>query len=270
MLNGNCTFEFSTNKVVFHTNENSMLETMMRRFILLLFLSAMVLVPTTVGAQIYAGIGLQGGFTNMPNANIPINRYNDRAFLYRRMNQFHLPFGEIYEVSFRPDRAIFSLNLNTRRMRATAKSTDAQGIFQRDVRFALQSLSLGAGYAVVDEEKFALYLGASLDAGYMRLSTRTGYTTQINRTNYYLWRRSPLLGVTGFGKMVFRSSRDAVTVYSIMPYVQLPFQNFDFQSLEQLLNQGYLLPYSGPLPARAWNVGVAFNFDLDLIGFLIK
>ena len=104
----------------------------------------------------------------------------------------------------------------------------------------------------------------------MRLSTRTGYTTQISRTNYYLWRRSPLLGVTGFGKMVFRSSREAVTVYSIMPYVQLPFQNFDFQPLEQLLNQGYLLPYSGPLPARAWNVGVAFNFDLDLIGFLMN
>ncbi len=232
----------------------------------LLFVS----LPLSGKAQLYVGIGLQAGFTNMPNANVPVDRYNARAFLYKRMNRFHFPFGEIYDVSYRSGRALLDLNLNTRRARATAKSTTSTGIQQRDVRFSLQSLSLGAGYAAVDQEKFVMYMGGSVDAGYMRMLTRTAITTQIRATDYYLWRRSPMLALSAFAKMVFRSSPDAMTVTSITLYFQFPLQKFDFLALEQLLNQGSLQPINVPLPARPWNVGVAFSIDLDLLGFLIK
>jgi hypothetical protein len=223
-------------------------------------------IPLWMHGQLYAGIGLQAGFNNMPNANIPIDRYNGRAFLYKPMNRFHWPFGEIYEVSIRPDRALLALNLNTRRQRATAKSTDANGIHQRDVRFSMQALSLGAGYAVVDQETFALYLGGALDAGFMRLLTRTGPENQIHRIDYYLWRRTPMLAGSAFVKMVFRSSREAISVFSLSPYLHVPFQQFDFMYLDQLLNQPNVVLV--PLPARPVNVGVTFNFDLDVLGFL--
>ncbi len=250
-------------------NAVRMTKTMIRRLIFSL-LCSIALMPLASKAQLYAGIGLQAGFASMPNANVPIDRYNDRAFLYRRMNRFHWPFGEIYDLSYRSGRLLLDLNLNTRRMRATAKSTDANGIYQRDVRFTMQSISLGAGISIAENDKFVMYLGGALDAGYMRLLTRTGPSNQINRTDYYLYSRSPLLAVSAFAKMVFRSSPDAITVYSLTPYIQLPLQTFDFLPMEQLLNQGSLQPYNLPLPARAWNVGLAFNFDLDLIGFLVK
>lgn len=231
-------------------------------------LLGLLLGPAVAQGQLFVGMGLQLGFGNMPNANIPIDRFNSRAYLYRPMNRFHWPFGEIYEASFRSGRGLVSLNLNTRRQRATAKSTSSNGIDQRDVRFSMQALSLGAGYAVVDEETFALYLGGALDAGYMRLLTRTGPENQISRTDYYLFRRQGMLAVSVFTKMVFRGSRESIAVWSLSPYLHVPLQKFDFLPLEQLLNQGSLQPWTTPLPARAVNVGVAFNIDLDLLGFL--
>lgn len=219
--------------------------------------------------QLHAGVGLQLGFSDMPNADAPIDRYNGRAFLYKPMNHFHWPFGEVYELSYRPGRALVSLNLNTRRMRATAKSTDANGIYQRDVRFAMQALSVGAGYAVVDEETFALYLGGALDGGYMRLLTRTGYEDQIQRTDYYLFARQPMLAATVCARLLFRAQRDAVTTTMLSPYFQFPFQTFNFQPLDQLLNQGSLTPANTPYPARAWNVGLSFKVDIDVLGFLM-
>jgi hypothetical protein len=227
-----------------------------------------VLLPLAAKPQLHAGIGLQAGFNSMPNANIPIDRYNGRAFLYKPMNKFHWPMGEIYEVSIRPGRALLGLNLNTRRQRATAKSTGASGIDQRDVRFSMQALSVRAGYAVTDQETFALYLCGAMDAGYMRLLTRTGPENQINRINYYLFRREPMLAGSIFAKMVFRSARDATTSFSISPCLHIPLRTFDFIYLEQLLNQGTLPTYTSPLPARPVNIGVAFNFDIELLSFL--
>jgi hypothetical protein len=260
--------EFSMKLTNLPTDEGLPAKSMMKRFWVICLFCCLLALPLAGAAQLYAGVGLQLGFTNMPNANFPIDRYNDRAFLYKPMNQFHWPFGEIYAVSFRPGRLLLDLNLNTRRMRATAKSTDVSGIYQRDVRFVLQSISLGAGYAVVDQEGFALYLGGALDGGAMRLMTRTAQESQIARTPYYLWSRRSLMAGSAFAKCVFRDSREAVTVWSLTPYFQFPFQTFEFLALEQLLNQGYLQTYTSPLPGRPWNVGLAFNFDLELLGFL--
>jgi hypothetical protein len=227
-----------------------------------------VLLPLAGTAQLHAGIGLQAGFNSMPNANVPIDRFNGRAFLYKPMNKFHWPMGEVYEVSIRPGRALLGLNLNTRRQRATAKSTSSSGIDQRDVRFSMQALSVRGGYAVVDQETFALYLCSAVDAGYMRLLTRTGPANQINRVNYYLFRREPMLAGSIFAKFVFRSSRDAISSVSLSPYLHIPFRTFDFIYLDQLLNQGTLPANTGPLPARPLNIGVAFNFDLEVLNFL--
>lgn len=220
--------------------------------------------------QLFVGLGLPAGFNSMPNANIPVDRFNSRAFLYRRMNHFHWPFGEIYQASFKLDRGIVMLNLNTRRQRATAKSTDNNGIYQRDVRFSMQALSLGGGYAMIEHEKFVMYFGAALDAGYMRLLTRSGPANQIAKIDYYQYRRLPMLAGSVFIKMVFRSSPDDVTQFSISPYLHAPFRDFDFQYLDQLLNQGVpgLPVINTPLYARPINVGISANFDLDLFGFL--
>lgn len=242
----------------------------MKKNLILSFVAILILISaSSLSGQLFVGLGLQAGFNNMPNANIPIDKYNDRGFLYKRMNKFHWPFGEIYQASFALDRGIVMLNLNTRRQRATAKSTDAGGIYQRDVRFVMQALSLGGGYALVDQDAFVLYFGGALDFGYMRLLTRSAYTTQINRTDYQLLRREPMIAGSIFFKMVFRSSRDALTSWSLTPYLHVPMKDFDFLYLDQILNVGGSLPYpTTPLPSRPINVGVAFNFDFDLLKFL--
>jgi hypothetical protein len=263
-------FVFSMNRLYFSINAFQSAKTMMKRWIFVALLACMAFLPKRSHAQLYVGIGLQAGYCKMPNADLPIDRYRSRGFFYKQMNHFRFPFGEIYSASYRPDRALFELSLNTRRMRATAKSTDAGGIYQKDIRFSIQSLSLGAGYAFVDAEKFALYLGVSADVGYARLLQRQGYTTQISRTPYGLFRRSPMLSGSLYAKMVFRDSRETISVWSLTPYIQLPFLTFDFQVLDQVLNSGYLTPIAYTLPARPVNVGLAFNFDLDLLGFLMK
>lgn len=242
----------------------------MRNQILLSLLILMILVcSASLRAQLAVGVGLQAGFGNMPNANVPVDKYNALGFLYKRMNKFHWPFGEIYQASFALDRGIVMLNLNTRRQRATAKSTDAGGIHQRDVRFVMQALSLGGGYAVVDQETFAMYFGGALDFGYMRLLTRSAYTTQINRTDYQLLRRDPMIAGSIFVKMLFRSSREAITSWSLTPYLHVPMRDFDFIYMDQILWAGPQTPYPiTPLPARPINVGISANFDFDLLRFL--
>jgi hypothetical protein len=205
----------------------------------------------------------------MPNANIPIDRYNSQGFRYKPMNQFHWPFGEIYDASIRLDRAMFDINLNTRRQRATAKSTSSTGIDQRDVRFVMQGISVGAGYALVGEEKFVMYIGTSLDAGFMRLQNRTGPANQISRVPYQTYRRSPMLASSIWLKMVFRANPESISVWSLSPYVHLPLQKFDFLYLDQVLMNTPPLPaLPGPLYARPVNFGLSLNIDIDLLGFL--
>lgn len=262
--------EFSTNGNNFTLNQAPWAKNCMKRVIFVSLVLILWISPRFCEAQLYVGLGMQAGFYSMDSANFPIDRYRDRGFFYKPMNHFHFPFGEIYSVSFRPDRALFELSLNTRRSRATAKSTDAQGIYQKDIRFSMQALSLGAGYAIVDNETFALYPGVSVDLGYARLMQRQGYTTQIGRSPYGLISRMPMFATSVFVKMVFRDSRESLSVWSLTPYFQYPWQFFNFQILDQVLNNGYLTPYPYPLPARPMNVGLAFNFDLDLIGFLTK
>ncbi|MEY3442113.1 MAG: hypothetical protein RLZZ519_394 [Bacteroidota bacterium] len=242
---------------------------MRKQIVLRIGLMLMVLTPLVAKTQLFVGIGLQAGFDNMPNANIPIDRFNSRAFRYKQMNRFHWPFGEIYEASIRSGRGLVSLNLNTRRQRATAKSTSTNGIDQLDVRFTMQALSLGAGYAAIDKETFVWYLGGAVDAGYMRLLTRSGPSNQIARVPYYLYRRLPMLAITLNTKFVFRGSRESIGVWSLTPYLHIPLRDFDFLPLDQLLNGGGSMPIlTTPLPARPINVGVAFNMDIDLLRFL--
>lgn len=240
----------------------------MKHFLWVLLLSGS-LTPALSQTQLFVGVGFQAGFDNMPNANVPVDRYNGTAFHYKPMNRFHWPMGEIYAVSIRSGRGMVELNLNTRRQRATTKNTNSTGIHQQDVRFSMQALSLGTGYAAVDQDAFVLYLGAALDGGYMRLLVRSGPESQISRVNYQLLRRLPMLAGSIFLKMVFRNSRESLSVFSISPYLHVPFRQFDFLPMDQYLNQGGFIPIlTTPLPARPINVGVALNFDLDLLGFL--
>ena len=81
-------------------------------------------------------------------------------------------------------------------------------------------------------------------------------------------RRLPMLAITINTKFVFRGSRESIGVWSLTPYLHIPLQEFDFLSLEQLLNQGSLQVLTTPLPARPVNVGLAFNIDIDLLRFL--
>lgn len=225
-----------------------------------------------VHGQLYLGLGFQAGYNSMPNANVPIDQYNDRAFLYRPMNRFHWPMGEIHQVSYRSGRGMVLLNLNTRRQRATAKSFNSttNGLDQTDWRFVIQALSLGGGYAMVDKEKFVMYLGAALDAGYMRLLNRSGPESQIHRIDYSLVRRLPVFAGSTFLKMSFRESQEDITTWSIAPYVHVPFQEFDFQFFDQMLNGSTpgIPAITAPLLDNPFNVGLSVNFDLDILGFL--
>jgi hypothetical protein len=225
-----------------------------------------------VHGQLYLGSGFQAGYNSMPNSDVAIDRYNGRAFLYRPMNRFHWPMGEIHQVSLRFGRGMVLLNLNTRRQRATAKSfnSSTNGLDQTDWRFAMQALSFGGGYAIVDKEKFVMYLGVALDAGYMRLLNRSGPENQIHRIDYSLVQRLPMFAGSTFLKIFFRDSHEDITTWSIAPYVHVPFQEFDFQFFDQMLNGSTpgIPAIAGPLPDKPLNVGLSVNFDLDILGFL--
>ena len=235
---------------------------------LLLLFILLLLAPAALPAQINVGIGMQGGFTSMPNADVVTDRYNSHGFLYRKMRRFHFPIGEIYLASIRHNRWLAELNMNTRRNRVSAESFNGNVLHRRDVRFTMQSFSFGGGYAAVDQDNFVLYLCGAIDLGYMKLSTRQGPKESIGRSPYYMFDRRGMIALSTYLKMVFRSDREAITSYSISPYFHFPLSDFDFVYLNQVLNtQDWTL--DGPNPtAPPWNVGLMVNFDRDLLRFL--
>lgn len=220
--------------------------------------------------QLYVGLGLQAGYGNMPNANVPVDRFNNRGFLSKKLGKFHFPAGEIYDLSIRPGRLLFGLNLNTKRQRISAESFDANTLIRRDIRFVVQAISISGGYDLANQETFACYLGGSLDLGYMRLLTRFGPKQNISQYNYGLLGRRSMIAGTAFVKMVFMTSRNATTVWSLSPYVQFPIQQFNFLIMNQVLNTATYQLDGFELFARPTSVGLALNFDLELLNFLTE
>jgi hypothetical protein len=232
-------------------------------------LACMVLaLAAPISAQINVGIGMQAGYTAMPNADRPVDRYNDKGFLYRRMRHFHWPMGEIYLASIRHNRLLLELNMNSRRNRVSAESFNGNVLNRRDVRFTMQSFSFGAGYALQEKDDFVLYLAGAVDVGYAKMQTRTGPKASLNNSPYYLFQREGLLALSAYFKFVFRDHAEAITSYSITPYFHYPLTKFDFFYMNQLLNPADALLDGTTLPARPWNVGLQVNFDLDLLRFL--
>lgn len=244
----------------------------MKQRVLLAILPLMIVLlagATPLMAQINVGIGMQAGYTTMPNADVPVDRYNDRGFLYRRMRHFHWPMGEIYLASLRHKRLLLELNMNSRRNRIAAESFNGAELHHRDVRFTMQAISIGAGYALQEKDDFVLYLAGAVDLGVMRMQTRTGPKATINRTPYYTpFPNQGLLALSAYLKLVFRDHAESITSYSFTPFFHYPLTKFDFFNLNQLLNPATALLDGNTLPARPWNVGLQVNFDLDLIRFL--
>ncbi len=239
-----------------------------QRFLLLAVLCLGLGIFQQGKSQLYVGLGFQAGFNNMPNANIPVDRFNNRGFLSKRMGKFHFPMGGIYEVSIRPDRMLLGLSLNTKRQRVSAESFDANTLIRRDVRFVIQALSLSGGYDLAGQETFACYLGGSLDFGYLRLLTRFGPKENIGQYKYGLLGRRSMIAGTAFLKMVFMTERNAKSVWSLTPYIQYPLQEFNFLIMNQILNTATYQLDGLNLPGRPVNFGVALNFDLELLSFL--
>ena len=205
----------------------------------------------------------------MPNAHVPIDRFNDQGFLVKNYGKWRWPGGEIYSLSYRnEDGLLLELNMNSRRQRISAESFGSNGLNRRDLRFSMQAFSLGAGSALINDETFVLYLAGSADLGWMRILSRLAPKQTINNVNYSLLRRQSMVAVSAYLRMVWRSSPEAPVVVSLSPYVQYPLQQFDFTFLNQLLNTQTWLLDPNPLNARPINFGVQFTVDLDLIGII--
>jgi hypothetical protein len=220
-------------------------------------------------SQLYVGLGYQQGFWSMKNANVPIDRFNSKGFLVKNYGKFHWPGGEIYSLSYRDeDGLLLELSLNSRRQRITAKSFGGNVLNQRDIRFSMQAISAGGGGALVNNETFVMYLAGSADYGAMRILTRLAPEASISNVPYGEIQRRSMLAVSLYLKMVFRGSPESLAVVSLTPYVQYPFQKFDFVYLNRLINPQDWNLDPDPLLARPINAGIQFNVDLDLLGFI--
>lgn len=241
----------------------------MKRLPFLLLALACLLLPSRMFAQINVGLGYQQGFFFMPNADKPIDRFNGNGFLYNNMGHFRWPGGEIYSASLRHNGLLLELNLNTKRSRVSAESFSGNDLFRRDIRFSMQGLSLGVGYAAVEQDDFVLYPAAAIDLGYMKMTTRLGPKANIGQVNYQQFDRNGMVALSIYLKMVFRQNAESITSWSLSPYFYYPLKQYDFFVLNQVLlapSDWYL--DGSTLPARPWNVGVALQFDIDLLRFL--
>lgn len=229
---------------------------------------ALVFGHLSARGQLWVGIGGQAGFMNMENANAPVGFYNDKGFLVRRLREFHWPWGLTYSASYRDDGLLLELALNTKRARVSAESASSGSLQRRDHRFTISSLSPGIGYAVVEQPTLLFYLVGSVDVGYMRYLTRLGDKANISRVDYQLRRRQGFLGLTLSTRFVFRFDEDDNTIWTLAPYVQIPFSRFDFVEFNQVLNPLDWQEVGSTLPGLPVNVGVSLSFDLDLLEFL--
>lgn len=218
--------------------------------------------------QLYVGLGGQAGFMNLENANSAVDFFNAKGFLVRQLREFHWPMGLIYSASYREDGLLLELSLNSKRARVSAESANGSSLQRRDHRFTIHSLSAAIGYALVDNDAFQVYGTAALDLGYMRYLSRIGDKNNINRINYVLYRRERFLGTTLSLRFSFRDSEDDPSIWTIAPYVQIPFKEFDFREFNIVLNPFDWQEVGTTLPARAINAGVVLSFDLDLFEIL--
>ena len=220
-----------------------------------LLAACMGLVASSGMAQLYVGVGGQAGYTNMENANAPVAYFNSQGFLVRQLREFHWPFGLVYAASYREDGLLLELSLNSKRARVSAESANGSSLQRRDHRFTMHSLSAAIGYALVDNEAFQVYGSASLDLGYMRYLSRLGDKNNINRINYILYRRQSFLATTLSMRFVFRDSEDDPSIWTIAPYIQIPFSEFDFREFNIVLNPLDWQQVGTTLPARFQDKG---------------
>ncbi|MEM7037683.1 MAG: hypothetical protein AAF570_11940 [Bacteroidota bacterium] len=219
-------------------------------------------------SQLKVGLGYQQGFFNMPNANLPVERFNDRGFLFKNMPKMRFPGGEIYSAAYRHDRLLLELTLNTRRARVSAESFDGAILMRRDVRFSVQAFSLGFGYGFVDEEGFALYVCGAIDVGRMSFLSRLGQKETVGRVPYQLFSRSTHTGLGANVRFLWRESKDALITFSLSPYIQYALLTHDFIRMHQLLNPADWHLDGSTFPGRPTNFGVMFQVDIDLLRFL--
>ncbi len=222
---------------------------------------------SSASGQLYVGLGGQAGFMNMANANAPVDFFNSKGFLIRRLREFHWPAGLIYSAAYKEDGLLLELSLNTKRHRTAAEFLGSGGnsIDRREHRFVIQSLSATVGGAVVDEPELQLYLCGSLDFGMMRYRTRTGNPETINRASFFTVSQQRFLGTTLSLRFTFRNGEDDFTHWTWAPYVQIPFGKFDFQRFNQTLNPFDWNQVPGESTARPINFGMSLSFDFDLI-----
>ena len=225
-------------------------------------------VHSTVSSQIFVGLGGQAGFMNLPAANAAVDFFNSQGFLIRRQNKFRWPTGLIYTAGYKDDDLLIELSLNTKRHRTRAEFADGNQIARREHRFVIQSISGTAGGAVVQQETFLLYLCGSLDFGMMRYRTRTGNSETINRANFNTVNQQRFIGTTLSLRMVFRNAEDDFTHWTLAPYVQFPFAQFDFIRFNQTLNPFTWQQVGGESTSRAINYGMSLSFDFDLLELL--
>ena len=228
-----------------------------RRTVSLLVFVLLICCASGLKAQLFVGLGYQQGFWVMPNAHIPIDRFNDQGFLVRNYGKWRWPGGEIYNLSYRnEDGLLLELNMNSRRQRISAESFGGNTLNRRDLRFSMQYFSLGAGSALINDETFVMYLAGSADLGWMRLLSRLAPKETINNAQYSLLRRQSSIAVSAYLRMVWRSAPDAPVNVTLSPYIQYPLSNYDFAFLNQMLNPQTWLSDPNPLNARPINFGV--------------
>ncbi len=223
---------------------------------------------SSASAQLWVGFGPQVGYFNMENANAPVDFFNSKGFLFRPQRKLRWPWGLHYAASYRKDGLFLELAFNSKGARGAFETAEANGIQRRETKFTIHALSAGVGYAIVDQPDLQWYLVGNLDLGYMRLLSRSGLETNINRANYFTYRRTSFVGVTFSSRFVFRSDEEALSSWSLGPYVQIPFQEFEFREFNTLLNPLDWEQVGRELPARPINFGVLLTFDLDLLGIL--
>lgn len=231
-------------------------------------LLALLSVPKSGKSQLWVSFGPQVGFFNLENANAPVDFFNAKGFLFRPQRKLRFPWGFHYAASYRQDRLLLELALNSKGARGAFESSGANGIERRESKFTLHAIAPAVGYALVEKEDLQWYLVGALDLGYMRFLSRFGQESNINRVNYVLYRRTPFVGTTISSRFVFRGNEGALSNWSLSPYVQIPFREFDFREFNIVLNPFDWQEVGTALPARPINFGVMLVFNLDLLGIL--
>lgn len=206
-------------------------------FVLLLGISGLGMAQT----KVYIGAGFNQSFTNVDSLSWIIDRYNENANPDKELGSINSPRGLAFSAGIAFNRFLFDISYTGRgqtRKSAEAPVGNNTFYYERHLRFRANTIDIGVGLILFENDFVNLALGTSIDFGSVKVFTRYGRNDQVNS----LPLQSPIVNELTLGNtyflqgMYYFSHEKTGFALIVRPYFQLDLFRNDYAAVNRNFN----------------------------------